>query len=39
MITMSSGGMYATGLTVDNLQMSDADYRGSEQYARAKRRR
>ncbi|HEX3090368.1 MAG TPA: SDR family NAD(P)-dependent oxidoreductase [Ilumatobacteraceae bacterium] len=36
-ITMSSGGMYATSLTVDNLQMSDADYRGSEQYARAKR--
>jgi dehydrogenase/reductase SDR family member 12 len=36
-ITMSSGGMYAAGLTVDNLQMTDADYRGSEQYARAKR--
>ncbi len=36
-ITMSSGGMYAAGLTVDHLQMSDADYRGSEQYARAKR--
>ncbi|MEP7112569.1 MAG: SDR family NAD(P)-dependent oxidoreductase [Ilumatobacteraceae bacterium] len=36
-ITMSSGGMYAAGLTVDNLQMTEADYRGSEQYARAKR--
>lgn len=36
-ITMSSGGMYAAGLTVDKLQMTDADYRGSEQYARAKR--
>lgn len=35
-ITMSSGGMYATGLTVDDLQMGD-DYKGSEQYARAKR--
>jgi NAD(P)-dependent dehydrogenase (short-subunit alcohol dehydrogenase family) len=36
-LTMSSGGMYATGLTVRDLQMSDAEYRGSEQYARAKR--
>ncbi len=36
-ITMSSGGMYTAGLTVDHLQMTDADYRGSEQYARAKR--
>ncbi len=36
-ITMSSGGMYAAGLTVDNLQMTAEDYRGSEQYARAKR--
>lgn len=35
-ITMSSGGMYAAGLTVDELQMGD-DYKGSEQYARAKR--
>lgn len=35
-ITMSSGGMYATGLTVEHLQMGD-DYKGSEQYARAKR--
>jgi NAD(P)-dependent dehydrogenase (short-subunit alcohol dehydrogenase family) len=36
-LTMSSGGMYAAGLTVDHLQMTDGDYRGSEQYARAKR--
>jgi len=36
-LTMSSGGMYSAGLTVSGLQMSEADYRGSEQYARAKR--
>jgi NAD(P)-dependent dehydrogenase (short-subunit alcohol dehydrogenase family) len=36
-ITVSSGGMYATGLTVDGLQMRPGQYRGSEQYARAKR--
>ena len=36
-LTMSSGGMYAAPLTVDHLQMTDAEYRGSEQYARAKR--
>jgi dehydrogenase/reductase SDR family member 12 len=36
-VTVSSGGMYATGLTVRHLQMNDDDYRGSEQYARAKR--
>jgi NAD(P)-dependent dehydrogenase (short-subunit alcohol dehydrogenase family) len=35
-ITMSSGGMYASPLRVDDLQMGE-DYRGSEQYARAKR--
>lgn len=35
-ITVSSGGMYAAPLTVSRLQMGD-DYRGSEQYARAKR--
>ncbi len=35
-LTMSSGGMYSTGLTVDELEMGD-DYRGTEQYARAKR--
>jgi NAD(P)-dependent dehydrogenase (short-subunit alcohol dehydrogenase family) len=36
-LTMSSGGMYAAGLAVHNLQMDEASYRGSEQYARAKR--
>lgn len=35
-ITVSSGGMYATPLTVEHLQMGD-DYKGAEQYARAKR--
>ena len=35
-LTMSSGGMYSAPLTVDGLQMGD-DYRGAEQYARAKR--
>lgn len=36
-VTMSSGGMYTAGLTVDDLQMDEDDYGGSEQYARAKR--
>ncbi len=36
-LTMSSGGMYATGLTVSQLEMSPEDYNGTEQYARAKR--
>jgi len=36
-VTVSSGGMYATGLTVGQLQMTPTDYKGSEQYARAKR--
>ena len=36
-LTMSSGGMYTADLTVSALQMSAADYRGTEQYARAKR--
>ena len=36
-ITMASGGMYAAGLTVRQLQMDDDEYGGSEQYARAKR--
>jgi len=36
-LTMSSGGMYAAGLDVADLQMTAADYRGSKQYARAKR--
>lgn len=35
-ITMSSGGMYAADLEVDDLQMGH-DYKGSQQYARAKR--
>ncbi len=35
-ITVSSGGMYAAALDVDHLQMGD-NYRGTEQYARAKR--
>ncbi len=36
-ITMSSGGMYATGLTVSRLEMLPDEYKGAEQYARAKR--
>jgi dehydrogenase/reductase SDR family member 12 len=36
-LTMSSGGMYAAALTVDGLEMTEAEYRGTEQYARAKR--
>lgn len=36
-ITMSSGGMYASPLRVKGLQMSETDYGGSEQYSRAKR--
>lgn len=36
-LTMSSGGMYAAPLTVDDLQMDSTSYKGSEQYARAKR--
>ena len=35
-ITMSSGGMYASPLRVDDLEMGP-EYRGTEQYARAKR--
>lgn len=35
-VTMSSGGMYSADLEVDDLQMGD-DYKGSQQYARAKR--
>ena len=38
-ITMSSGGMYSVGLTVDYLQMSAGEYNGSKQYALAKRAR
>ena len=36
-ITVASGGMYAAGLSVGSLQMPAERYRGSEQYARAKR--
>ncbi len=36
-ITMSSGGMYSQKLTVSGLEMSESDYKGSVQYARAKR--
>ena len=36
-ITMSSGGMYAAGLTVAELEMTPETYNGTEQYARAKR--
>ena len=36
-LTMSSGGMYATGLTVSGLEMPADRYDGTEQYARAKR--
>ncbi len=36
-ITMSSGGMYASKLEVEGLEMDASSYRGAEQYARAKR--
>ena len=36
-LTMSSGGMYSSGLTVNKLEMPADDYSGTEQYARAKR--
>ncbi len=36
-ITMSSGGMYASALEVAHLEMSAAEYNGTAQYARAKR--
>jgi len=36
-LTMSSGGMYTEALNVQQLQMSDANYQGARQYARAKR--
>lgn len=36
-LTMSSGGMYTAGLTVDGLEMPPATYSGTKQYARAKR--
>jgi NAD(P)-dependent dehydrogenase (short-subunit alcohol dehydrogenase family) len=36
-LTMASGGMYTVPLDVGHLEMSEADYKGAEQYARAKR--
>jgi len=36
-LTMASGGMYTAPLDVAQLEMSAADYKGAEQYARAKR--
>ncbi len=36
-LTMSSGGMYTAGLTVSGLEMPAETYKGTEQYARAKR--
>jgi NAD(P)-dependent dehydrogenase (short-subunit alcohol dehydrogenase family) len=36
-LTMSSGGMYTAGLAVEELQMPANEYRGTVQYARAKR--
>jgi NAD(P)-dependent dehydrogenase (short-subunit alcohol dehydrogenase family) len=36
-ITVSSGGMYAANLEVERLEMDEHEYRGAEQYARAKR--
>ena len=36
-LTMSSGGMYSAGLTVSEIQMPADEYKGTEQYARAKR--
>lgn len=36
-LTMSSGGMYAAPLTVKGLEMTAADYNGTNQYAIAKR--
>lgn len=36
-LTMSSGGMYTQGLTVDGLEMPDEHYQGAKQYALAKR--
>jgi NAD(P)-dependent dehydrogenase (short-subunit alcohol dehydrogenase family) len=36
-VTVSSGGMYTAPLAVSDLEMDAAHYRGTEQYARAKR--
>lgn len=36
-IWVTSGGMYSQGLDVDDLEMAAEDYKGTAQYARAKR--
>lgn len=36
-ITVSSGGMYTVGLTVNHLEMDEESYNGTRQYALAKR--
>lgn len=36
-INVSSGGMYATGIALSNLQSDQGSYRGADAYARAKR--
>ncbi|MCP4434285.1 MAG: SDR family NAD(P)-dependent oxidoreductase [Actinomycetia bacterium] len=36
-LTMSSGGMYASSLTVEGLQMRPGEYSGAKQYSLAKR--
>ena len=36
-LTMASGGMYTVPLDVAHLEMDESDYKGAEQYARAKR--
>ena len=36
-LTMASGGMYTVPLDVAHLEMGESDYKGAEQYARAKR--
>lgn len=36
-ITVASGGMYTAPLAVEHLEMDEESYKGSEQYARAKR--
>ena len=36
-VWVTSGGMYSQGLDVDHLEMDDADYKGTTQYARSKR--
>ena len=36
-ITMTSGGMYSAGLSMQNLQSDQGEYNGTQAYARAKR--